>query len=164
MGTEIKYQLIFRSELEDSHRQIVAKLLEEQGKVNPPYKEKANKCSFICIVTKDEIPIALGAIKNKTESDFSEEKANLPGLANKFDEELGYIYVKRDFEGKGIASNIIRLLLEQFGDGNLMASTEITANPGMVKILERSGFRHYGRPYKSSRPHGDYIGLFLRFK
>lgn len=164
MRTELKFQLVFRDELEDSHRQIVAKLLEEQDKVNPPHGKKADRCRFICIVTKNEIPIGMGAIKNKTELDFSKEKANLPEFASEFDDELGYIYVKADFEGKGIASTIVRLLLDQFGDGNLMASTEITANPGMVKILERSGFRHYGTPYKSSRPHGNYIGLFLRFK
>ena len=44
-----------------------------------------------------------------------------------------------------------------------MASTEITNNPGMVKILERNGFRLFGKPWKS-KIHSHYLGLFLRFK
>lgn len=43
-----------------------------------------------------------------------------------------------------------------------MASTEIAANPGMVKILEKHGFRQFGKPWKSSL-HKNYLGLFLKF-
>jgi len=34
--------------------------------------------------------------------------------------------------GKGIASQITKLLISDFGNGNLMASTELSANPSMV--------------------------------
>jgi len=44
-----------------------------------------------------------------------------------------------------------------------MASTEITANPAMVRILEKQGFRLFGKPWKSDI-HGNYLGLFLRFE
>lgn len=44
-----------------------------------------------------------------------------------------------------------------------MASTEVSANPRMVKILEKSGFRFFGRPWKSSI-HDNYLGLFLKLK
>jgi hypothetical protein len=34
-------------------------------------------------------------------------------------------------------------------------------NPGMVRILERNGFRAFGKPWKSGI-HGNMLGLFLR--
>ncbi len=44
-----------------------------------------------------------------------------------------------------------------------MASTEISVNPGMVKILESNGFKLFGKPWKSSI-HEHFLGLFLKFK
>lgn len=157
------YEIISKTGINESHRQIVAQMLEEQQKIEPPYENKADKCKLICIVSKYDIPIAIGAIKNKTERAFTPEKANVIDLSEKFEWELGYIFVKKEFEGQGIASNIARLLLSQYGNDNLIASPEINANPGMVKILNRFGFRLYGNPWKSNI-HPNYLGLFLRFK
>jgi RimJ/RimL family protein N-acetyltransferase len=84
-------------------------------------------------------------------------------MEKQFDWELGYIYVKPAYKRKGIASEIAAKLLEAFGNKNLMASTEISENPGMVKILERNGFRHYGAPWKSNRQ-DNFLGLFLKYK
>lgn len=163
MTNTISYKIISKEEIDDSHRKIVAVMLEEQNKVNRPYNNKADRCKFICIATINNIPIALGAIKKKTKSAFTPEKANAAEFSDKFDWELGYLYVKEEYERRGIASTIVRILLECFGDGNLMASTEIATNPGMVKILERLGFRQYGKPWQSGI-HQNYLGLFLRFK
>ena len=58
---------------------------------------------------------------------------------------------------------IAKLLLEKYGKDNLMASTEITANPAMVSILQKNGFRLYGKPWKSGIHEND-LGLFLKFK
>ncbi len=162
MTYTIKYELVSNDDINDSYRKIVARMLENQNKVKPPYNKKADRCKLICLVYENNIPIALGAIKMKTASDFSEEKANLTKLSEQFDWELGYIFVKKEFAGQGIATSIVRMLLNQYGDGNLMASTEITANPGMVRILEKFGFRHYGNPYPSTL-HKNNLGLFLRF-
>tara|TARA_R110002050_G_scaffold167946_2_gene299014 strand:- start:7219 stop:7395 length:177 start_codon:yes stop_codon:yes gene_type:complete len=57
---------------------------------------------------------------------------------------------------------MVRLLINEYGNENLMASTEINTNPAMVKILEKNGFRHYGKPWKSNI-HNSYLGLFLKF-
>ena len=160
---KIEYEILYHRDVNDSHRDIFSELLKEQGKVNPPFEKKANRCKILCIVRDEDSYIGLGAIKKKTKSDFSVNKANLSNLEREFDWELGYIYVLKKFEGKGIASNIVRLLLQEYGDDNLMASTEISANPGMVRILEKNGFRHYGKPWKSSL-HGNFLGLFLRYK
>lgn len=53
-------------------------------------------------------------------------------------------------------------LLETFGKGNLMASTEVTDNPAMVSILEQLGFQRRGKSWKSNI-HGNELGLFLKY-
>ncbi|WP_319500717.1 GNAT family N-acetyltransferase [uncultured Draconibacterium sp.] len=162
MVEKYKFRIIFRNEIDDTLREVVAHLLKEQKKVQPPYEEKADRCKVICVVFDDERPVALGAIKIKTKSVFGRDKANVPELSNKFDDELGYIYVKSKYEGQGIASKVVSLLLKEFRNVNLMASTETTANPGMVKILKRFGFRHYGSTWHSSMEHKNELGLFLK--
>lgn len=160
---EINYSIISNSEINDAHIKCFADLLKEQNKVEGPLNEKAKRCKIICIVSNEKETIAIGGIKPKTKSDFSENKANLILWESDFQWELGYIYTNPQFTKKGIASNIVRMLLDNYGLGNIMASTEISKNPGMVKILERNGFRHYGKPWKS-KIHENYLGLFLNYK
>lgn len=157
----LQYEITQKKDLQDSHRSTFADLLKLQGKVKGNLLEKADRCKFICIVRFNDNPIAIGGVKPK--DDFESDKADLTNLENSFEWELGYIYTYKEHSGKGIASNLVKILLEEFGNSNLMASTEITANPGMVKILEKNGFRHYGKPWKSGI-HDNYLGLFLKFK
>ena len=159
----IEYQIILKEGITDSHRTTFAQLLKEQGKVKEDLNLKADRCKLIGFVILDGRAIGCGGIKVKTLSDFSREKANLPDESQNFDWELGYIYTKPDYSGKGIASILISNLISEYGDENIMASTEISANPGMVRLLEKNGFRHYGSPWKSGI-HSNYLGLFLRYK
>lgn len=159
----LKYEIIYNDEINDNHRTVFGDLLKRQGKVKGDLSKKADRCKFICIVTLDENPIAIGGIKPKTIDDFQKDKADLTELAVSFEWELGYLYTDTKHSKKGIASNVSKLLLEEFGKDNIMASTEITANPRMVKILEKYGFRHYGKPWKSGI-HENYLGLYLKFK
>ncbi len=158
----LKYEIIYRINLQEFHRSVFAGLLNRQGKVKGNLLQKADRCKFICIVSIDKKPIAIGGIKTKTSEDFHKDKADLMDIEKSFEWELGYMYTDQEYLGKGIASNVARILLEEFKEGNIMASTEITANPGMVKILEKNGFRHFGKPWKSGI-HENYLGLFLRF-
>lgn len=160
---KIEYEIIQRDQFDDSIRSIFATLLSKQGKVKGNLAAKADRCKVICIARVDGVAVAIGGIKKKTESDFSNEKSGLPALAKEFEWELGYLYTERDQCGRGVASTIARLLVEANGSGNLMASTEIAANPAMVRILEKQGFRLFGKPWKSSI-HDKYLGLFLKFK
>ncbi|USF88756.1 GNAT family N-acetyltransferase [Candidatus Endoriftia persephonae] len=137
--------------------------LKKQGKVKGDLSIKADRCKIICIAKINEDIAGIGAIKIKTKSDFSNEKASVPELSNAFEWELGYLYVNPDYSGKGIATNVTRMLIDSYGNGNLMASTEISANPAMVKILEKFGFRLFGKPWKSGI-HKNYLGLFLKFE
>lgn len=158
----IKYDIIYKNNIQDNHRAIFGDLLKKQGKVKGDLLKKADRCKFICIASLDENPIAIGAVKPKTTEDFQKDKADLLNLEGSFEWELGYLYTDNKHSGKGIASNITKLLLDEFGEGNIMASTEITANPIMVKILKKYGFIHYGKPWKSGI-HDNYLGLFLKF-
>jgi RimJ/RimL family protein N-acetyltransferase len=87
----------------------------------------------------------------------------MPDLSNEFDWELGYLFTDSEYTERGIASNVARLLIETYGQGNLMASTEIAANPAMVRIVESHGFRLFGKPWTSGIQ-GKYLGLFLKFE
>jgi hypothetical protein len=138
-------------------------MLEQQGKVKGDLDQKIDRCKLICIADIENDVAAIGAIKQKTELDFSPEKADLTRLASDFEWELGYFYTQENYVSRGIASTIAKLLIKEYGEGNLMASTEITTNPAMVNILEKNGFRLFGKPWKSSI-HENYLGLYLKFK
>lgn len=159
----IEYQIILKENITDFHRVTFAQLLKEQGKVKGDLNLKADRCKLIGFVIVNDKAIGCGGIKEKTLSDFSREKANLPNTSQHFEWELGYIYTKPDYSNRGLASSLIKNLLKEFGNENIMASTEISANPGMVKILEKNGFRHYGTPWKSGI-HSNFLGLFLKYK
>jgi len=158
----LSFELTTKDKLTDEHRIIFADLLEKQGKVKGILIEKADRCKIICITKLNNKPVAIGAIKKKTLSDFNKSKANLTELADLFDWELGYFYTSETVLGKGIANQITKLLTSEFKGENLMATTELSANPAMVNILLRNGFKNYGNPFKSEL-HDNILGLFLKF-
>lgn len=160
---KIEYQVTNHSEINDELRATFAEKLGKQKKVRGDLTKKADRCRLICIAKVDGVVVAIGGIKEKTQTDFEDEKAGVPNLAGEFEWELGYLFTEKNYERKGIASTVVRLLLEAYGPGNLMASTEISANPGTVKILEKNGFRLFGRPWRSGI-HSNYLALFLRFE
>jgi len=160
---KITYEIIQSKDFDDDHRKIFADMLKMQGKVQGNFNQKIDRCKLICIVKVENEMAAIGAIKHKTQSDFSPEKAGLPELSDDFEWELGYFYTQGKFVGQGIASRIAELLIKEYGEGNLMASTEVTANPAMVNILQKNGFHLFGKPWKSGI-HGNYLGLFLKFQ
>jgi GNAT superfamily N-acetyltransferase len=160
---KITYHIVERKDFDNNHRKILASMLKQQGKIRGNFDEKIDRCQLICIAFVENDVAAIGAIKEKTQSDFSAEKAGLPELSNDFEWELGYFFTQEKYAGKGLASMIAKLLIEEYGKGNLMASTEIAANPAMVNILQKNGFRLFGKPWKSGI-HENYLGLYLKFK
>ena len=159
---KLEFNILNNEELTDNYRTIFGDLLVEQNKVQGDCYTKANRCKVICIVLTNAIPIAIGGIKPKTSNDFSPEKADIENLSDNFSWELGYLYTKPEYSGRGIASNVVRLLLLKHGKESIMASTEISKNPGMVRILTKNGFKQYGKPWKSVI-HGNFLGLYLKF-
>lgn len=160
---KIEYETIQCEQFNESIRKIFADMLGKQGKVKGDLATKADRCRLICVARIDGKVVAIGGIKKKTASDFANNKAGVPDLANEFEWELGYLYTDSEHGGRRIASTIASLLVDAYGKGNLMASTEITANPAMVRILEKQGFRLFGKPWKSVIL-DNYLGLFLKFE
>lgn len=160
---KIEYEIILKEILTDDIRNAFADMLKQQGKVQGDPQKKADRCKLICIARIGGEPVSIGAIKVKTNSDFSDKKSGLSDLSDDFEWELGYLYTDPKYTGKGLAKNVARMLVDEFRGSNLMASTEIAANPAMVSILKQLGFRLYGKPWKSA-VHDNYLGLFLRFK
>ncbi|CAI0758297.1 MULTISPECIES: GNAT family N-acetyltransferase [Enterobacterales] len=161
MGTQ--FIIIENQKITDTHRDVFAGMLKAQGKVKGDLKTKADRCKSICFAYYNGELASIGALKRKTISVFSAAKADLNTLEPEFEWELGYIYTASQFQGKGLACKVVEILLESFGDENLMASTEISKNPIMVHILESNGFKLHGKPWKSGI-HENYLGLFLKFK
>lgn len=158
-----EFIVIKREDLTDDDRNIFGELLKKQGKVKGNPLLKADRCKEICIAFIDTIPVAIGGIKVKTVSDFSKDKADLKDSAEEFEWELGYLYTDNDYTGKGLSGSIIQKLLDRNQDVNLMASTEISANPVMVHLLQKNNFVRTGKSWKSGI-HENEIGLFLRKK
>lgn len=152
-----------KEDFDQAMRNNFGEMLRKQGKVQGDFGAKADRCNLICLAKINNDVVAIGAIKQKTKSDFSNDKADLESMGKEFDWELGYFYTESQYLGRGIASNITRILIEAYGENNLMASTEINNNPAMVKILEKNGFRLFGKPWKSVI-HDHYLGLFLKLK
>jgi hypothetical protein len=76
----LKYDIIYKNDIQDKHRSVFGDLLKLQGKVKGDLLTKADRCKFICIVSLDEEPIAIGGIKPKTKEDFHKDKADLLNL------------------------------------------------------------------------------------
>lgn len=159
----VEYRVISHAEIDNTVRGTFAEMLRKQGKVKGNLETKADRCKLVCIASVNDTVVAIGGIKPKTASDFTTKKAGVLALAKKFEWELGYLYTDREHNGRGIGSNVARLLVEAYGKGNLMASTEIATNPAMVHILEKHGFRLFGTPWKSGI-HTNFLGLFLQFE
>lgn len=157
----LKYRVISHSEIDDNIRAIFAQKLGKQGKVKGDLSKKADRCKVLCIVLDEGTVAAIGAIKKATASDFGADKADLPELLGVFEWEIGYLFTEPSYEGKGIGSTVVRLMTDSYGPGCLMATTEISANPGMVRILEKNGFKLSGKSWRSGI-HSELLGLFLR--
>ncbi|BCD98643.1 GNAT family N-acetyltransferase [Marinagarivorans cellulosilyticus] len=158
----INYEIYSKENITDEIRHVFAELLKLQGKVQGDLLGKADRCNLLCVTKDNSKVIAIGAIKIKTASVFSNRKSGLPELANDFEWELGYMYTIPQEARKGIAKKVAQMLVETFGKGNLMASTEVTDNPAMVSILEQLGFQRRGKSWKSNI-HGNELGLFLKY-
>ncbi len=160
---ELNFKMINEIDITKEHANAFLKLLIKQKKVQAPTEKRILACRQILFCIADKKIVGIGAIKPKTKSDFTAEKADLNNISKKFDWELGYLYVEENFRGLGISSTITRLLLIGKENENIMASTEIYKNNPMIKVLKKSGFKQYGKPWGSSQ-HDGTLGLFLKFK
>jgi hypothetical protein len=143
-------------------RELFLELLIEQGQVENPTIEKVNNCRFLCIVYYNGAAIGIGAIKRSGKSAF--RKSGMEELAEQYNNELGYLYVRdeKPYKDFGIGRTISRLLLQQVEGENVFASTAVDKDAStMVHILSKLGFKQEGKPYEGGKTNKA-ISLFIR--
>lgn len=159
---EINFKIDKPKNFSVQEKNIFLGMIKQQGKIINPKMDRVERCHLLCICKEGEKIVSIGAMKPKSNSDFDSGKADLDKLRNDFTIELGYCFTLPDFTGKGYSSTISKLLLDKFEKDNIMASTELRADNSMTRILERNGFKLFGKPWKSGK-HGGTLGLYLKF-
>lgn len=160
---ELLFKIIDKQDIDDELAKDFIKLLVKQDKVYIPNKRRIQSCEKLVLCYADQELVGIGAIKTATTSVFDKEKANLKEMRSKVSCELGYFYVDCDYRGFGISNTMTRLLLQNKEKDNIIASTELYPNNVMIKVLEKFGFRQFGKPWPSKK-HDGTLGLFIRFK
>lgn len=89
------------------------------------------------------------------EADFSQ-------TSNKYNLEIGWVFVKKEHRKKQIGANLVQEINEVCKDQNVFATTRIN-NTAMQKILKRNGFRKVGHQYEGTKE-GEFVELFIRDK
>jgi len=159
--TFLTFEILGKGEITAAKANHFITLLKEQRKVRPPSVARIRQCQKLIFVMSNGIAIGIGAIKPKTLSDFRPDKADLPKLMENVTYELGYFYVKDTHRGLGISSTLARLLLKDYQDCNLIATTELHANNPMISVLHKNGFQRMGKSWKSGIHSGN-LGLFAK--
>lgn len=159
----LSFELLGNEEITDAKAAVFVQLLQEQGKVRNPSVPKVKACKQIIFAHWNGQTIGIGAIKPKTLSDFRPGKADLQELIENISFELGYFYVRDTYQGLSISSTLARLLLRDFTDLNLIASTELHAGNPMVTVLHKNGFHRMGKSWRSGIHRGD-LGLFVKLQ
>ncbi len=129
---EITYKIYNKEEITDDIADDFLKLLKKQEKVRNPNTNKIKLCRQIILCCVGNDLVGIGALKQKTKADFNVAKADLPNLEEKFEWELGYFYTDPNYEKRGIASTMARLLLYGKEKENFLATTEIYSTNSML--------------------------------
>ncbi len=145
----------------DLERDVFLSLIKMQGRVINPTIARVNSCSLLGVCQFEKKIVSIGAIKPATKSDFGIKKADVKILEEIIKDELGYCFTIPEYTGKGFSSSLVSRLIQEFGEKDLIASTEMRNSNSMVRILERSGFKQTGRFWKSGKD-GSILGLFVK--
>jgi len=115
---------------------------------------------LLCLAYDSELRIGIGAIKKVYKTPF--DKADVVKLKDKYDIELGYLFVldKNKYRGKGIAKSICSELLNMVKHKNVFATTEESDENAMKWILQKFSFKKTGQTYVGAKTKKN-IGLYL---
>lgn len=160
---ELIFKIVDKKNIKSLLATMFIDLLVKQGKVDKPSITRIQSCQKVVMCYADNLLVGIGAIKPKTISDFNKKKADLENVEKNFEWELGYFFVDNNYRGYGISTMMARLLLLGKDNENIMASTELYRSNAMINVLEKFGFRQFGKPW-TSKKHDGTIGLFLKFK
>jgi len=158
---EIVFKIGRSSEFSKNNLNDFLVLLKEQGQVLNPDLDKIKLSKTLCVVYWDNKPIGIGAIKQVYKTPFV--KAKVHELAEKFDYELGYLYIVNNnvYRGIGLGKTICRLLMKSIGDENIFATTEENEKNPMKHILTNLGFYRAGQTYQGRKTNKK-IALYVK--
>lgn len=156
-----EFYIIDNQKFGDQKKKEIITLIKEGEAVDEYFlKLGIDRAKMIVGCFDENKLIGVGVIKRPLESYkkriFSESITN-DDIRN-YDFELGYLSVDKVYQRHGIASEIVRILLNQFNT-NIFATTR---HSGMRKILLANGFHESGKPYRNSN--NNKLQLYVRRK
>lgn len=125
-------------------------MVMEGGEVSPLGLQRRISVAEKLIFIKDTNLAAIGAIKNP----MSDYKANVfkkacVSRADKYEFELGWLYVSSVARGKGYGRDLMKTISDTLASNPCFATTR-KDNYLMHHLFEQYGFSRLGEPYKSA--------------
>jgi hypothetical protein len=121
------------------------------------YAYKSQKLGF---VYHDKVIVGVGSLnRNQKHKSILFNAAGIPEKANRYDLELGRIYLKRGYNKTNVRQMLLRDLIASAEPRNgLFIAVKLTSH-SVIKILESSGLVPIGKPFSLKNVNGK-IGLF----
>lgn len=90
------------------------------------------------------------------------KRAESPNSAGDFPIELGWLFILKDYRGKGLSRPLAEETLKCADKNNVFATTRVDNCP-MCRTNSRLGFKRCGNPYRTTRDgHSYFLSLFVR--
>jgi predicted GNAT family N-acyltransferase len=121
--------------------------------------KRANKLAF---VRDNQTIVGIAALKSPDvgykKRLFTKSESNLE--ADEFLYELGWVFVRKEFRGKGHSQSLVQSLLNACADYNVYATSR-EANGPMHTTLKKYGFTKVGIPWASRENLDENLLLFV---
>ncbi len=141
-----------------------AKLVLLGGQVRAAgLSERICRASFLGFHYEEDDLAAIAALKQATEQYRGNvfRKSAAPFPPDSFAMELGWVFTRAEFRGRGISHRLLARLLEKAGQNNLFATTR-TDNRLMENVLKSLGFQQAGRAFPGTDG-AHLLHLWVRF-
>ena len=148
-----KYDFFYKkySEIEKSELIKIEELILKGGEVNPnTLSERLSEADLISFAKLDKNIVATASIKKPLKNYKIKvfTKSNSKLSPEKYNFELGYIMVEKEYRQDKLASTLCKKLCEIYSLENIFATTRVE-NIGMKIILEKNSFIETGENYLS---------------
>jgi predicted GNAT family N-acyltransferase len=148
--------IIDREVLSPEMRDEFIAFIEMGGQVSRHFiKRGVNQAERIAIINEEDQLLSIAVVKQPLESYRNRvfEAAGVPDKAEDSPLELGYLYTKPEFNGRGYCTQLISELVPTFITRPIFATTRNTA---VIHILKKFGFAPIGNVYN------DDLNLLIR--
>lgn len=160
-GEEDEPRIVSRMDLEFTQRldEFIA-LVHNGGAVSAKsVGDKLPRAYRVAFIERANRMVAVGALKEAVPGYAQTLSLRTGYLLHPRVPEIGYVAVSPTWQGIGLASKVVATLLNDFGDGNLFATT---SEPTMKGTLARRGFRWVGNEWPSEQYPEEKLSLWIR--